>query len=145
MENMENNNAGSAAETTTVETGNQMHEKKFTQEEVNGFVQSRLAREKAGLEKGLKAEYDSKMAELNKREMKLIAKEKLADAGLPKDLVDLVSGNTEEEIETKISLLSKYHKGSPEPKQNGFVQIGAAQSEERSKGVDPIRKAMGIR
>ena len=64
--------------------GSGKEQKLFTQEEVNGFVQSRIARMKGQIEKESKAEYTQKLAELEAREMKLLVKERLSDRGMPK-------------------------------------------------------------
>ena len=91
-------------ETTGAETQETTSEKEklFTQEEVNSFVQSRVQRLRSQISKESNAEYEQKMADLSKREMQLVAKEKLLDSGLPKDLAGLITGENEEEIEAKI-------------------------------------------
>lgn len=58
-------------------------QKLFTQEEVNGFVQSRISRMKGQIEKESKAEYEQKFTELQVREMKLLVREKLDERGCP--------------------------------------------------------------
>lgn len=53
-------------------TGN--NDKRFTQEEVNSFIQSRLGRMKDQAAKEIKAEYDKKFADLQAREMQPVGK-----------------------------------------------------------------------
>ena len=65
--------------------------KLFTQDEVNSFVQSRIARMKGQVTKEAQAEYSQKLAELEAREMKLLVKERLSDRGMPKELADIIT------------------------------------------------------
>lgn len=48
--------------------------KLFTQDEVNGLIQARIARAKEQAGKDAKAEYDRKLGELQARELKLVMK-----------------------------------------------------------------------
>ncbi|MSS35968.1 hypothetical protein [Clostridium porci] len=126
--------------------------KLFTQEEVNGFVQSRIARMKSQLSKEAQAEYSQKLAELEAREMKLIVRERLSDRGMPKELADIITCVDEKDIDSKLDALQKIYgdKAKKEEKPTGFVQIvGARPAEGNTRGglpsmVDPVRNAMGL-
>ena len=63
-------NVGTQSEGNTASGNTQ--KKLFTQDEVNGFVQSRLSKYKGQLEKESRAEYDKKLQELQQRELKLL-------------------------------------------------------------------------
>lgn len=132
-------------EGSNVAQGAEGNEKLFTQEDVNGFVQSRISRLKGQLAKEAKAEYDQKLAELQSREMKLTVKEKLAERGMPKELADIITCTDEKDIETKLDVLQRiYGNKKEEPAQSGFIQVGAAGSADPLPRTDPIRKAMGL-
>lgn len=151
---MDNNEMATQPETTGAETQETTSEKEklFTQEEVNSFVQSRVQRLRSQISKESNAEYEQKMADLSKREMQLVAKEKLLDSGLPKDLAGLITGENEEEIDEKIKILKAYcskgeenkDKDDHTPEVQGFRQIGAAPNSGKATGIDPVRKAMGL-
>lgn len=121
--------------------------KTFTQEEVNGFVQSRMSRLKGQIEKSVRAEYDQKLADLHSREMKLLTKEKLEERGMDKGLADILTCTDEEDLESKLDALQKIYSGNPtEKKQNdasGFRQIGVG-NQNNYNSADPVRKAMGL-
>lgn len=122
--------------------------KLFTQEEVNSFVQSRIARMKGQLSKEAQAEYSQKLAELEAREMKLMVKERLSDRGMPKELADIITCVDEKDIDSKLDALQKIY-GSQgaarkEDKPTGFVQVGAASNNGQLPVSDPVRKAMGL-
>ena len=118
----------------------------FTQEEVNSFVQSRIARLKAQASKEARMEYDQKLAELQAREMHLLVKEKLRERNMPKDLADVITCTDEADLDKKLNALQKIYGDKPkEEKPSGFLQIGA----DRGSGVahyeDPVREAMGLK
>lgn len=121
------------------------NQKLFTQEEVNGFVQSRISRMKDQAVKEAKAEYSKKLAELQEREMKLLVKEKLSDRGMPKELSDIITCTDEDDLNVKLDALQKIYgsdaKKNEEP--TGFIQVGAGNTG-NVPGPDPVRKAMGL-
>lgn len=134
--------------TEPVATGQE--EKTFTQEEVNRIVQERLARSKGnqepkGEENKAADEMESKEAELKAREMNLLAREQLLDAGLDADCLPLLKGAVDEkDLKDRIEILKKHlNKKDEEPKPSGFIQIGAP-GQDAEKGSDPIRQAMGL-
>lgn len=122
--------------------------KLFTQEEVNGFVQSRISRMKGQVTKEAQAEYIQKLAELEAREMKLLVKERLSDRGMPKELADIITCADEKDIDSKLDALQKIYGGQgaarKEDRPTGFVQIGAASNNGQLPVADPVRKAMGL-
>lgn len=124
--------------------------KTFTQEEVNGFVQSRIARLKGQIEKESKAEYEKRFAELEAREMKLMAKEKLSERGMPRELADIITCTDEKDLDNKLDALQKIYGDKAKDKPTGFVQIiGAHPAEGNTRGglpvgADPVRRAMGL-
>lgn len=83
--------------------------KMFTQEEVNGFVQSRVSRMKSQIEKESKAEYDSKLAELNARENKLLVREELSRRGLSQELADIITCTDEADLKNKLDKLDEIY------------------------------------
>lgn len=121
--------------------------KRFTQDEVNGFVQSRVARMRAQIDKEIRAEYDQKQAELKEREMKLLVKEALSDRGMPKELADIITCVDETDITKKLDALQKIY-GIPKEKEGltGFIQVGApgGSSQIERSTQDPVRHAMGL-
>lgn len=74
-------------------------EKTFTQDQVNAIVGERLAKEKTRSEAALV----QREQELNKRELKLEAKEKLAELGLPLELLDAVDISTRENLDKALN------------------------------------------
>lgn len=140
--------AGNMGNETEVQ-GASGKEKLFTQEEVNSFVQSRIARLKSQAIKEAQTEYDQKLAELQAREMKLLVKEKLDERGMSRELADLLTCTDEADINKKLDTLQKIYGThgtevkKEEPK--GFMRVGAESG--GSSGIyaaDPVRKAMGL-
>lgn len=120
--------------------------KLFTQEEVNSFVQSRIARMKGQITKEAQGEYSQKLAELEAREMKLIVRERLSDRGMPKELADIITCADEKDIDSKLDALQKIYGDKTkekEEKPTGFVQIGMG-GDPYAMPSNPVRKAMGL-
>ena len=84
-------------------------QKLFTQEEVNSFVKSQVARMMKKATKDQEMEYNQKLADLQAREMKLLVKERLNDRGMPKELADIISCKDEADIDAKLELLQKIY------------------------------------
>ena len=151
-ESMKMNEQATQAESVGKETGVQSSDDKgerlFTQEEVNAFVQSRIARMKGQLSKETQAEYTQKMQELQAREMKLMVKEKLSDRGMPRELADIITCTDERDIDVKLDALQKIYGDAPdkgkEQEPSGFVQVGTAGGTGARSVGDPVRKAMGL-
>lgn len=77
-------------------------ERTFTQEEVNRIVSNRLSEDRAKRA----AELDEREKAVKARELAVIAAEKLAAAGLPKDLTAVLRYDDEESLEAAINQLS---------------------------------------
>ncbi|KJJ71708.1 hypothetical protein [Clostridium sp. FS41] len=151
-------NMGSESEaqgTDQAGDGSGKGQKLFTQEEVNSFVQSRIARMKGQIEKESKAEYTQKLAELESREMKLLVKERLSDRGMPKELADIITCADEKDLDSKLEALQKIYGNKTEEKEKpmsgfrplskGFMQVGAPYRDHHDyEPSDPVRKAMGL-
>ena len=123
-------------------------QKLFTQEEVNGFVQSRISRMKGQIEKESKAEYEQKFTELQVREMKLLVREKLDDRGMSRELADIITCTDEDDLNSKLDVLNKIYGSKANEKQTpmpGF-RVGAVPEGNSSyrTGTDPLRQAMGL-
>lgn len=91
---------------------NNQGERTFTQDDVNRIVQERLARYKGGNDSEGFAEREKA---LNQRELQLEARERLADAGLPKGLLGVVNLNNKDDMEKSISALSAYFGNNSAP------------------------------
>ena len=74
----------------------------FTQDEVNRIVSNRLSEDRAKRA----AELDEREKAVKARELAVIAAEKLAAAGLPKDLTAVLKYDDEESLEAAINQLS---------------------------------------
>ena len=85
----------------------------FTQEEVNRIVSERLSRERDKRA----AELDEREKAVKARELAVIAAEKLAAAGLPKDLTAVLRYDDETSLDEAINRLSKlrgFSSGTPD-------------------------------
>lgn len=123
-------------------------ERTFTQEDVNRIVQERLAKEKSRSTGNTGEELDKRAADLDLRERKLMAREKLQENGLPDYLVDALNMNTDEDFQKSMEAILKMKgeaKNSTGPKPVGFVSpIGKIQSMGNKDG-NSIRTAFGLR
>jgi len=139
------NNTGNIGKETEVQESNK-GDRLFTQEEVNGFVQSRISRMKAQLSKEAESAYNSKMQELHEREMKLLVKEQLTERGLSKDLADIITCTDENDLKTKLDALERIYGNSNKASKgnNAFIQIGSSNNNGSIPHDDPVRKAMGL-
>ena len=119
--------------------------KLFTQEEVSEIVQRRLARAKAG-QPGV--DYAAREQELNRRELQLDAREKLADAGVSRDYLPLVNCSSKEEMEKSIKLIAELT-GKQKKAETGYRVISHMKEPEKRASYpdgDPdIRAAMGLK
>ncbi len=125
-------------------TGN--NDKRFTQEEVNSFIQSRIYRMKDQAAKEVKAEYEKKFADLQAREMRLLVREQLSTRGMSADLADVITCTDENDLKAKLDKLQQiYGSSKKEVKQEtGFVQVGTARGSDQPVSSDPVRAAMGL-
>lgn len=139
MDNLQN--------TSTEGTQTSAEGKTFTQDEVNRIVQERLAKEKSKVTSNGEEELNKRAAELDLRERKLTAREKLRENGLPDYLVDALNMNTDDDFQKSMEAILKMkgETGSNEPKpvRKGNL-IGMVQSM-GTKVEDPTRTAFGLR
>ncbi len=112
MDGMKNTSA-EGAQTSTEGT----QERTFTQDDVNRIVQERLAKEKG---KGSE-ELDKRAAELDMRERKMNAVQKLRDNGLPDYLVDALNMESDDAFEKSMEAIKKM-KG--ETSESNGTQVG---------------------
>ena len=127
----------------------QQQERTFTQDEVNRIVQERLARAKNAPDNSGYAEREQA---LDQRERRLEAREKLADAGIQKELLTLVNCSSKKDMEDSITLISAYFRsgksmGNTYRVSTGVTSGGASAG---SGGVaeataGDIRAAMGLK
>lgn len=129
-----------------VQGTNGANDKRFTQEEVNGFIQSRLGRMKDQAAKEIKAEYDKKFADLQAREIRLLVREQLSIRGMSADLADVITCTDENDLKAKLDKLQQiYGSSKKEVKQEaGFIQVGTAKGPDQPTSSDPVRAAMGL-
>lgn len=108
----------------------------FTQEELEEILQKRLARERRNRPgtDGLQ----SREKELENRELLVEAKERLAEAGLPAALAQVLRYEDEAALEKAIDLISGLDTARPV----SWGQRPSAGS--ASPQDDPIRRAMGL-
>lgn len=118
-------------------------EKTFTQAEVDEIVRKRLARErkKAGIDDNSDSDNagNDKEKSLEDRELRLMAKEKLLDSGMPTSLADILRYSDETSLEKAIETIKNLEKNQGTPK-----AWGQRQNARKSDNGDPIRKAMGL-
>ena len=110
MENMEKTSTeGLQTSTESENTG-----RTFTQDDLNRIVQERLAKEKGKVSE----ELDKRAAELDLRERKMNAIQKLRENDLPDYLVDALNIETDEAFQKSIEAINKMKGGtaSGEPK-----------------------------
>lgn len=139
MENEQNNNQtmNNNPETTGGRT--------FTQEEVNRIVSNRLSEDRAKRA----AELDEREKAVKARELAVIAAEKLAEAGLPKDLTAVLRYDDEESLEAAINRLSNmrgFTNGKNDPA-TGVRKYVEHKLPERTEQIehDPLRDAFRLK
>ena len=123
-------------------------EKTFTQEEVNRIVQERLARVKNSSDQNSLAEREQA---LTQRELRLDAREKLVDAGIPNDLLPLVDCSNKKNMDDSIALIGKYL-GTAKAREGFRVSMstraasnGSSSGGDRGDSPESIRAAMGLK
>lgn len=112
----------------------------FTQDEVNRIVSNRLAEDRAKRT----AELDEREKAVKARELAVIAAEKLAAAGLPKELTAVLKYDDEESLEAAINQLSTlrgFNNGNNNPA-TGVKKYIEHKLPERTEDmeIDPLRK-----
>lgn len=139
---------GAGLEATSETAGSGKNQKLFTQEDIARILHGKLSSLRKQAVKESEAEYTKKLAELEAREMKLMAKEKLSERGMPRELADIITCTDEKDLDSKLDALQKiYGDKAKEEKPKGFVMVGARPAESNGRlptGPDPVRRAMGL-
>lgn len=148
MEDMtKTSNGGTQTGTDGIQGG-----RTFTQEEVNRIVQERLAKEKGKGTGNAGDDLDKRAADLDLRERKLAAREKLHENGLPDYLADALNMNTDEDFQKSLEAILKM-RGEAGSGPGSFIgskpvgnisPIGKIQGAGTKDG-DSIRAAFGLR
>lgn len=115
---MDQNTNHNTVENTPVENTQEAGGRTFTQDDVNRILGERLAKEKA---KGEAALAEREQA-LKARELAVLASEKLAEAGLPKELSSILKYDDENSLNNAIQMLSKL-RGFSKPKKEEKIFI----------------------
>lgn len=151
---MENNTVNQQETNTAEGTNSQQQEKLFTQDDVNRIVGERLSRVKNDVSPELQ-ERERKAAQ---RELQLDARERLIDAGLPKELLGAINCSTKEDMENSIKVIqslygNKNAENGTQGKTGTYRVISTSTGSKNNgsgygNGVnDPaeIRRAMGLK
>lgn len=120
--------------------------KTFTQEEVNTIISDRLKRERDKMSKEQEEKLNERERAIAARELRMTATEKLADAGLPKTLVDALNCSDEETMNKSIEIISKAFQNQgniPNGKPKGKVSYTPHGA--HGYNAPDFRDAMGIR
>ena len=158
---MENNNLIPDSEQgngTEGGSGSSHGTRTFTQEQVESLIKGRLAKMQRQAESQAAAAYEEKNAELRKRELALLTREKLAERNMPLELAGVVTCEDEKDLNQKLDVLQKLYNnnggsdtdasGSGKPAGTGAgFSVGSVQHKEAGGGVfvaDPVRTAMGL-
>jgi len=116
-------------------------ERTFTQEDVNRIIQERLAKEKG---KGSE-ELEKRAAELDKRERRMNAVQKLRDNKLPDYLVDALNMDSDDAFENSMEIIKKMKGESAEGVLIGTGNpIGAVTGRNINLKKDLIQEAFGL-
>lgn len=111
----------------------------FTQEEVDEIVRKRLARKrkKAETEEGSLEPDSDRVKDLDARELRITAREKLQAAGMPMDLADVLRYSDEKSLEKAMEVIKNLEQ-KPRGSWAQRMSYGGASK------PDPIREAMGL-
>ena len=141
------NNTRMENEGNESEQGQGKSGKTFTQDEVNGIVQSRISQMKKQAAKEQEAEYVQKMQELQAREMKISVRETLIERKMPMELADIITCADANDLKSKLDIIQKIYgsKEAAEKPKSGFrIGTDGTPTTRVGLGKDPVRKAMGI-
>lgn len=112
----------------------------YSQEEVDEIVRKRLARERRRHERETvenSTEKSDREKDLDSRELRLMAKEKLLEAGMPLKLAEVLNYSDEKTLDEALEMIKTLNPETPKAwgeRHNGHVGMK----------TDPIRKAMGL-
>ena len=132
-QNNQNNNAVNNNQDTV--------ERTFSQEEVNRIVSERLARDRDKRA----AELDEREKAVKARELAVIAAEKLAAAGLPKELTAVLKYDDEDSLEAAINQLSTLRgfangKNDPATGERKYIEHKLPERTDDAANYDPLRE-----
>lgn len=113
----------------------------FTQDEVNRIVSNRLAEDRAKRT----AELDEREKAVKARELAVIAAEKLATAGLPKELTAVLKYDDEDSLEAAINQLSTLRgfangKNDPATGKRKYIEHKLPERTDDAANYDPLRE-----
>ena len=106
-------------EQTAVETEG----KTFSQEDVNRIVGERLAKEKAKNE----SDWQQRERDLQRRELKMTAKEYLNEKNIPVELLDALNYTDEETLQKSVEIIEK------------FIEEKAQEATPKFVGIEPVQ------
>lgn len=112
--------------------------KTFTQEEVNEIVQRRLAKDRKNRGEDAGKNIEERERALIEKENAAYAKQMFSVNGLPEDLLGIVKGKEQKEVDEIIKILKPYVDKANEPIRNPVSGTGGV------VGSDAIREAMGL-
>ena len=144
MEDLQN----TSTEGTQTGTEGTQGAKTFTQEDVNRIVQERLAKERSKGTGNGEDELNKRAAELDLRERKLTAREKLRENGLPDYLADALNMDTDEDFQKSMEAILKMKGetgGGEQPKPIGKGNLIGRVQGFGTKDNDPLSVAFGLR
>lgn len=113
----------------------------FTQDEVNRIVSNRLSEDRAKRA----AELDEREKAVKARELAVIAAEKLAEAGLPKELTAVLKYDDEDSLEAAINQLSTLRgfangKNDPATGERKYIEHKLPERTDDAANYDPLRE-----
>lgn len=112
-------NTNQVQEQTAVETEG----KTFSQEDVNRIIGERLAKEKAKNE----SDWQQREQDLQKRELRMTAKEYLNEKNIPVELLDALSYTDEETLQKSVEIIEK------------FIEEKAQEATPKFVGIEPVQ------
>lgn len=105
--------------------------KTFSQEDVNRIVGERLAKEKAKND----ADWQQREQDLQKRELRMTAKEYLNEKNIPVELLDALSYTDEETLQKSVEIIEKFIEEKAQGATPKFVGIEPVQGLEFSRST----------
>lgn len=126
--------------TSTEGTQTSTEGKTFTQEDVNRIVQERLAKEKSKTNEDL----EKRAAELDMRERKMDAVQKLRENGLPDYLVEALNMETDEAFQKSMEAIKKMKGESPDASGTVIIGKGNPIGTVTKNNADRLRDAFGL-
>ena len=130
---MEDNRENTQAAEETLDS---QEECTYSQQEVDAIIRKRLARERRKYEREFSGDETDREKALNARELKITAREKLVEAGMPSSLANVLRYEDEETLEEAIAAVANYEK---EPRKAWGERMGA-----HTYKPDRVRQAMGL-